>query len=101
MFQMLRRYKGHIALYFLILFIGVKLSGVHAFVHVDDEQHEDCHLCEYVLSTNKTPLVQSIVYCSEPVLIETSFKKEFNHYYTSSVEKAFNYSLFSRPPPLA
>lgn len=93
------KFKKHIAFFYLIFFISSKLVGLHALTHNDDEHHDNCDICEYVIISNATPLVTDEYVVFEPIVFHNHSKQLFYNYSYSYVKNYTDSSLFSRPPP--
>lgn len=93
-------FKKHITLFYLILFIGIKFIDLHTYEHNDYESYEDCDICEYVESTDKTFYLVDGLYIAEQTKQQYFSQQFFNEYSYIFVEKYRNNSLFSRPPPV-
>jgi hypothetical protein len=94
-------FRRYIAIFYLIFFASIKLSGLHAFTHSDDIPSQDCDVCECILATNKIPLLQSDVSYIKVVKAKVFLKKTFIHRSFTNFSRSTNYALFSRPPPTA
>lgn len=93
--------KQYIALFFLTVFIAIKAVGLHALTHSgeNDEEH-NCEVCEYVITTNKVPLIVSEIVVIEPLVHFICNKELFSEYsYIFTKTNAKN-TLFCRPPPV-
>ncbi|WP_146035157.1 hypothetical protein [Formosa algae] len=96
------RVKHSISYLFLILFLSMKLVGLHALSHHEDDDDHDLHcvVCYHAAAINHTPALA-------PDLQEFSFEiKEY--VFTQDLRKYYNYihsnaiasnELFCRPPP--
>ena len=98
------RIKNSITFLLLILFLSMKMVGLHALSHahdLDDGDHAlHCVICDHATAINLTPALT-------PDLQEFSFEiKEY--VFTQDLRKYYNYihsntitknELVSRPPP--
>ncbi|WP_281752916.1 hypothetical protein [Neptunitalea chrysea] len=94
--------KHSIVYFFLIVFISIKLSNLHAFFHILENEKskiEHCDVCKFTLTQDVTP-----------VLSAESFSFEFlpqvqlpNNYLETYVPVYFNklhsLTLYNKPPP--
>ena len=94
--------KHSITYFFLILFISMKMAGLHALTHSDDndDHNTHCEICDFTLTQNLTPVLapESQVFLIENT--ELVFHQEVisNYTFKGSFSFAVN-QLFSRPPP--
>lgn len=95
------RLKNSITLFFLALFLMMKMGGLHVLVHTDDSDHDlDCIICDHTITHNLTPILNpdlqdfSIENIKFLVQIETA--KNYTFIISSTIA---SYQLFSRPPP--
>ncbi|CAL2101247.1 conserved protein of unknown function [Tenacibaculum sp. 190130A14a] len=96
----MKGFKKHIALFYLILFIGVKFVDLHTYAHNDYESYEDCDLCEYVENGHNTYFLVDEV-CDFEQLKQHAFNQQLPNGYAYTFEKSYvNNALFSRPPPM-
>ncbi|SFU70923.1 hypothetical protein SAMN05216480_11525 [Pustulibacterium marinum] len=95
-------YKHRIAIFFLIAFVSVKMSNLHAISHIiDGDKHkvEHCDVCKFVLSQDALPLISSDVIVFNP-LPEMHYNKQ-----TEITALEIQYSklsaitLYNKPPP--
>ncbi|REH50518.1 hypothetical protein C7448_104130 [Tenacibaculum gallaicum] len=95
------RLKNSIAYLFLVLFLSMKVGGLHVLSHTDDKDHTShCTICDHAVASDLTPLVT-------PDTLD--FSVENNEYVVlREVIKDYNFiisgiittgELFSRPPP--
>lgn len=97
----MRKFKQHISLFFLIFFISLKLVGLHEFTHAEEEYHDNCDICEYVITSNTTP----VIIC-EKIIIEQPTQQIYNRFIFFEYGYLFTQNqigttLFCRPPPTA
>ncbi|UMB59295.1 hypothetical protein MHL31_09405 [Lutibacter sp. A80] len=93
--------KNSITYLFLVLFISIKMTGIHALLHNDDDEHAlHCVICENAITHNLTP---AITPDSEDFTIENiefvTPKNLIKHYSFISLTTIESNQLFSRPPP--
>ncbi|RPD99958.1 hypothetical protein EGM88_01455 [Aureibaculum marinum] len=94
-------FKNSITYLFLVLFLSMKLIGLHTLSHSDDKDHSlDCTICDHIISHNLTPVITTDIDDYEIENVEFVVQKEINNNYcfiaSSSIESD---QLFSRPPP--
>ena len=94
--------KQNITYLLLVLFLSMKMTGLHAFSHTDDDtEHDTCAICDHAIAHNLTPTIS-------PSTDDFHIK---NNVFAIEIEKTNNYrfiaqntiivsELFSRPPPL-
>lgn len=85
----------------LIIFISIKLVGLHSISHNNDDLIEDCDICEFVITQSQNSpnlLVQTTLNFFLPKQHFVSKKIRFYNSLTT-VEEVVFYPLFSRPPP--
>ena len=94
--------KNSITFLFLALFISMKMAGVHAFFHTDEEDDHatTCVVCEYTIAHNLTPILYTPVqeYKIEPLELHVYKQVFVYHHFNVTSSIAVN-QLFSRPPP--
>lgn len=96
----MRQTKPYIAIFYLILFISIKLIGLHEFTHSENEHIDDCKLCEYVITSQDIAYTVNETFTIE-VPIQDNFKKQlFDTYAYHFTQTQINNALFSRPPPV-
>lgn len=93
--------KNSIAYLFLVIFISMKMTGLHALTHTDHKDHSQyCTICLHTVKHSSTPAQTpaSLDYTIENN--EYITQREINETYTfiASIEIAPD-QLFSRPPP--
>ena len=96
------RIKNSVTYLFLVLFLSMKLVGLHALSHVDDKDEHAVHcvICDHAITHNLTPIltpdldVFSIEHTED--VVEQEVIVDYNFILSSSI--ASN-QLFSRPPP--
>ena len=95
------RLKNSITYLFLVLFLSMKMAGLHALSHTDDKEHSlYCAVCDNAIVNNLTPIISSDGPDLEFKNIEFFIQKEVITNYKSIISKnTFPRELFSRPPP--
>lgn len=91
--------KVHIASIFLIVFIGIELVGLHAFSHEWDEMHEDCEICEYLITKNDAPEISGYTPQIEFPFFFQKQDAHMSHYVQPNKDTKGYIHIFSRPPP--
>lgn len=96
------RLKNTITSLFLVLFLSMKMAGLHVLYHTDDKDDvPHCTVCDHAIVNNLIPLLS-------PDL--PNFTIENTEFITSRGENSIDYNciilgkivsgqLFSRPPP--
>ncbi|NIJ46550.1 hypothetical protein FHR24_003039 [Wenyingzhuangia heitensis] len=78
----------------------MKIAGLHALIHIDDEHEEQCVVCEYAISYNLIPILSPDV---EDFSVENTdlvvCEKKTIDYIFSFLTTITTDQLFSRPPP--
>ncbi|MDO6739425.1 hypothetical protein [Wenyingzhuangia sp. 2_MG-2023] len=94
--------KNSITFLFLFLFLSVKMAGLHAFFHADEQDDDTttCLVCEHTVVHNLTPILDTSI---------QEYKIEQQELYLyNDVIGCNNFivlssipvnQLFSRPPP--
>lgn len=96
--------KGNIASIILVIFIAVKLTGLHGLSHEWETDHiHDCPICSIAISNHDhTPLITSnteaVTFLKQ---IRFTENKIVTGYILNYPENTFYNSLFSRPPPIS
>ncbi|WP_067147899.1 hypothetical protein [Pseudotamlana agarivorans] len=95
------RIKKRMSFIILVFYVSIKLTGVHAFFHTDDNGDMDnCHVCEYAITTNLTPaLAPSLLYHAIELEIPSSCNSIQITYVNTVVITLLTSQLVSRPPP--
>tara|TARA_R110002049_G_scaffold3514_2_gene26324 strand:+ start:3763 stop:4071 length:309 start_codon:yes stop_codon:yes gene_type:complete len=95
------RLKNTISIFFLALFLSMKMAGLHVLAHTDDKEHAlHCYICDHAVSHNLTPAISA----------DTPEYRIENPESIPQIEKSVDYDfvvsntidadqLFSRPPP--
>jgi hypothetical protein len=91
--------KYNIACFFLILFLSLKMVGLHALSH-DDDHDTPCQICSHAFINNLIPALtpESVSFSLE------NTELVFNHviitgYHFKISNTIATSQLFSRPPP--
>lgn len=93
------KYKAHISLLLLTIFLSIRLVGLHELTHSEDELSEECELCEVVISSNTTAFFSNENFDFEEQ-IALNFEDEiFYEYKSQFVQSKITSTLFGRPPP--
>lgn len=96
------RFRNNVVFFFLILFIGLRLTGLHALAHDEKDHVEDCFVCTHsILSDQLNPFTPSpgTPDFPEPVVIfSLPGHSEFVEVLLCLAPCPS--TLFSRPPPL-
>ena len=93
------RRKQYISIFFLVFFISIKASGLHALSHSEsDFNFNDCDLCESVTSNN-IPLNTNSEIIFEPIILKNYNSKPQSYYCYLFTKNQVNNTLFCRPPP--
>jgi len=96
----LKNYSKHIALFFLIFFISIKLVGLHSLKHFEESDHKnDCDICEYVITSNKVPSIIEEPAGLEAFVDHDHDKPSFSGYSYDFTQKYIDSCFFGRPPP--
>lgn len=97
----MQRRKNYISLFFLVFFIFIKTAGLHSISHSEESIDDiECDVCEFVVSSNNTPVLSSEQVSFEPHLEHNYNKKVCFKYSFQFVQNQIESSLFSRPPPV-
>lgn len=95
------RIKNSITYLFLVLFLTMKMAGLHSLLHTDDKDHVlHCIVCDHAIVNNLTPtLTPDLHYLkienTEPI-VHVEIIKNYNFIISSTIAPD---QLFSRPPP--
>lgn len=96
--------KHRISYVFLVIFLTMKLAGLHALLHTDhpDDSHAiHCLICDQAVINNATPLLTPVVLESNSPHLEKTRAIKLNAVYLVSLCKTIPANqLFSRPPPI-
>ncbi|NKI25255.1 hypothetical protein HCG49_01605 [Arenibacter sp. 6A1] len=95
------RLKYSISYIFLVLFLSMKMAGLHVLSHTDDKDHAlHCMICDQAITHNLTPAISPEV--QDFVIENTEFfvqAAQKIHYSFMSCGTIATDQLFSRPPP--
>ncbi|WP_111307873.1 hypothetical protein [Confluentibacter sediminis] len=96
------RLKHSITYLLLVVFISMKMAGLHVLSHTDDKDHAlHCVVCDQAITHNFTPALTPD--SQEFVIGETTaylVKKEISKSYGFIISNTLAANqLFSRPPP--
>ncbi len=96
------RLKHKITYLFLVLFISMKMTGLHILSHANDEDHDvECIFCDHAITHNLTPLLinnlQDFLIENTEFIVQRKIVKSYSFVISNTI--ASN-QLFSRPPPL-
>ncbi|MCX2678375.1 hypothetical protein OOZ15_00330 [Galbibacter sp. EGI 63066] len=95
------RLKNSITSLFLVLFISMKMTGLHVLSHTNDKDHAiHCTICDHAITHNLTPaltpdLQDFTIENTEPI-VQGEITKNYNFIALSNLASG---QLFSRPPP--
>ena len=93
--------KHSITYLFLVLFLSMKLVGLHTFSHMDDDGHDaPCEICHYAITHNFTPELstelQDFSVESAVLIINNIVLNKYSFKVSNTISSN---QLFSRPPP--
>ena len=93
--------KNNITYLFLVLFLSMKLVGLHALSHMNDKDHAlSCTICDHIISHNLTPVISQDIEDYSIATIDFFVQKEIdNKYHFIASNTIESDQLFSRPPP--
>lgn len=97
------RIKNNISIVFLVIFLSMKLTGLHAFTHTDDKDHvSNCDICDYTITHNTTPTLIPNLQEFSIKIFEVIIQKETLKNYSFIVSKTIALKQqLSRPPPFS
>lgn len=97
----LSRHKNNITYLFLVLFLSMKMAGLHVLSHTDDKEHAAyCLICDHAIVHNLTPTLAPGFSDLEIKNIDFFIQQEIVINYRSVIfNNAIPRELFSRPPP--
>lgn len=92
--------KNSITYLFIILFLSIKMIGLHALTHEDDKNDTHCEICDHAVINDSTPLAtlspqEFLIENTELIIGKPSIKR---YRFINSYAIA-NDQLFCRPPP--
>ncbi|MEP5340887.1 MAG: hypothetical protein ABJL44_08225 [Algibacter sp.] len=95
------RIKNSITYSLLILFLTMKMAGIHALLHIDDKDHAPhCVICDHTTANNLTPAItpnlQDFKIENTEPIVQKEIIKNYNFIISSTIDTN---QLFSRPPP--
>ncbi|WP_281979411.1 hypothetical protein [Tenacibaculum mesophilum] len=95
------RLKNSIAYLFLVLFLSMKVGGLHVLSHTDDKDHTShCTICDHAVVSDLTPLVtpDTLDFSIEnnEYIVLREVIKDYNFIISGTITAE---QLFSRPPP--
>lgn len=96
------RLKNSITYIFLVLFVSMKLAGLHVLSQTDEKDHAiHCAICDHTITNNLTPalnpdLQEFTIKNTEP-FVQKEIIENYNIIISGTI--ATN-QLFSRPPPI-
>lgn len=96
------RLKNSITYLFLVLFLSMKMMGLHVLTHSGDQDHLiHCVICDHAIVSNHTPVVpadlQDFTFESVEILVHN--ETIITSYDFFSCDTITPDQLFSRPPP--
>lgn len=93
--------KNSITYLFLVLFLSMKIAGLHVLLHTDDKDHAiHCSVCDHAISNNLTPtLTPHLEDFTFENLLFTTRRESVKNYDFIAVSNLASGQLFSRPPP--
>lgn len=94
--------KSSIAYLFLVLFLSMKMTGLHVLSHSDDkDQALHCAVCDHAMAHNLTPALAPDLQVFAIENTESVVRKEVKENYEFIVSSSIAPDqLFSRPPPV-
>ena len=95
------RIKNNITYSLLVLFLTMKMAGIHALLHIDDKDHAPhCVICDHTTANNLTPTItpnlQDFKIENTEPIVQREIIKNYNFIISSTIATD---QLFSRPPP--
>lgn len=96
----MRKLKQHIVLFFLVFFILIKISGLHAFIHLENVTEKECDVCEYAIHANNTAFLVKNLISVTHIIINNYKEPSCYGYLYLFVKNYTDNSLFCRPPPV-
>ena len=93
--------KNSITYFFIILFLSLKMVGLHALTHNEDKDQDlHCEVCDYATIYNVTPALNPE---AQEFYVENTelviFKDNLNDYSFVAPNTITSSQLLSRPPP--
>lgn len=95
------RFKNNVSILFLTIFLSMKVAGLHALTHTDDNNHAlHCIICNNVNSHSLTAALTPSDLDFNIENTEFIVQNEVATNYSFNASSAtVSYHLFSRPPP--
>ncbi|SHJ56275.1 hypothetical protein [Pseudozobellia thermophila] len=95
------RLKQYITYFFLVLFLSVKMAGLHVLSHSDDKDNlVHCTVCDLTTAQNLLPAITPDLPDFTVNNFEEIYLQESNAEYAFVVNSTLDSDqLFSRPPP--
>ena len=95
------RFNSHISYLLLVLFLAMKLTGIHTVSHTDDANENDsCSICYYAAGQNLVPIIAADTYdapeANFSLVIERRIINNYNYF---PLKSFIPRASFSRPPP--
>jgi len=95
------RIKHTITYLLLVLFLSMKITGLHALSHTTDDTVDDvCAICDHAIAHNLTPIIfpSTVDFHIENKVLPIE-KKFASNYKTTVINTIVTSKLFCRPPP--
>lgn len=98
------RLKNTVTYLLLVLFISMKMAGLHALAHADDNSNHDhvihCLICDQALINNLTPVLATDIQDFDIENTEAIVQQQISDSYSTLVSRTISKDqLFCRPPP--
>lgn len=98
------RLRNTVTYLLLVLFISMKMAGLHALAHADDNSNHDhaihCLICDQALLNNLTPVLATDIQDFGIENTEAIVQQEISDNYSALMARAISKDqLFCRPPP--
>lgn len=93
--------KQNITYLLLVLFLMMKIAGLHELSHCDDDKdHDTCAICDHTIVNQVTPTISPVIVDFKIENISFFLKKEITYNYNYTLPNAIiTGALCSRPPP--
>lgn len=93
--------KNSITFLFLVLFLSMKIAGLHVLSHAEDKDDAiHCSVCDHAITHNLTPVLTSDSHTFAIEYAEFIFQNKVTENYNfTSLNNFPSSELFSRPPP--
>lgn len=100
---MKQQFKHIIVYFFLTVFISVKMSNLHAFLHIKDGEHnkvEHCDVCKFVLAHDVLTALANpeIVFVTINTVLVNDVQP--SGYVSFFYNKLSQLTLYNKPPPV-